>query len=63
MTIGLDVLAQLIEATYLRGRRGHLMRANPGLEKLRVFLRIAFEQRHLDARRYEHAACLADEAG
>ena len=52
----LDVLEALIEATYTRDRRGHLARANLGLEKLRFFLRLAFEQRHLDVRRYEHAA-------
>lgn len=59
----LDVLESLIEATYTRDRRGHLARANLGLEKLRFFFRIAFEQRHLDARRYEHAARLTDEVG
>ena len=48
----LDVLEALIEATYTRDRRGHLAKANLGLEKLRFFFPIAFEQHHLDARRY-----------
>ncbi len=59
----LDVLEALIEATYTRDRRAHLARANLGLEKLRFFFRIAFEQRHLDERRYEHAARAIDEVG
>jgi hypothetical protein len=52
----LDVLEALIEATYTHDRRAHLTHANLGLEKLRFFFRLAHEQRHLDARRYEHAA-------
>jgi len=59
----LDVLEALIEATYTRERRAHLARANLGLEKLRFFIRLAHEQRHLDARRYEHAARQIDEVG
>jgi len=59
----MDVLEALIEATYTRDRRGHLARANLGLEKLRFFLRLAFEQRYLDARRYEHAARSIDDVG
>ncbi len=57
----LDVLEALIEATYMRDRRGHLARANLGLEKLRVFFRLATELRHLDLRRYERAARSIDE--
>jgi hypothetical protein len=59
----LDVLESLIEATYTRDRRAHLAHANLGLEKLRFFFRLAHEQRHLDARRYEHAARQIDEVG
>jgi hypothetical protein len=59
----LDVLEALIEATYTRDRRGHLARANLGLEKLRVLCRLATDLRHLDPRRYEHAARAIDEIG
>jgi 23S rRNA-intervening sequence protein len=59
----LDVLEALIEATYTRDRREHLAHANLGLEKLRFFFRLAHEQRHLDARRYEHAARQIDGVG
>jgi hypothetical protein len=62
-TVALDVLDALIEATYTRDRRGHLARANLGLEKLRFLMRLAFDQRHLDVRRYEHAARAIDEVG
>lgn len=60
----LDVLDALIEATYSREqRRGHLARANLGIEKLRFFFRLATELRHLDSRRYEHAARTLDDVG
>ena len=58
-----DVLETLIEATYTRDRRPHLTRANLGLEKLRHFFRLAVELKHLDGRRYEHAARTLDEIG
>jgi hypothetical protein len=59
----MDILEALIEATYTQDRRGHLTRANLGLEKLRHFFRLAVELRHLDERRYEHAARSLDETG
>ena len=59
----LDVLEALIEATYTRDRRGHLARANLGLEKLRFFCRLSVDLKVLDARRYEHAARSLDEIG
>ena len=37
----LDVLERLIEATYTRDRRGHLITANLGIEKLRLLCRLA----------------------
>ncbi len=59
----MDVLEALIEATYTRERRAHLVRANLGLEKLRFFFRLAAEMHYLDKRRYEHAARTLDETG
>ena len=61
--VGLDVLEALIEATYTRDRREHLMRANLGIEKLRFLLRLASDLTLVDKRRYEHAARLLDETG
>ena len=62
-TTALDVLEDLIEATYTRERRGHLARANLGIEKLRYFCRIAVELHYLDKRRYEYASRSLDEIG
>ena len=59
----LDVLERLIEATYSRARDSAIAEANLGLEKLRILMRLAKELRHLDARRYEHAARAIDEVG
>ena len=59
----LDVLESLIEATYTRQRGHHLVRANLGIEKLRVLFRLAHDLRHLDGRRYEHAAQCLDKTG
>ena len=59
----LDVLEALIDATYTRQRDRHLARANLGLEKLRFLCRLAHDLRHLDRRRYEHAARCLDQTG
>jgi len=62
-TTSLDVLECLIEATYTRDRKGHLARANLGIEKLRFFFRLAVELHYLDRKRYAHAARTLDEIG
>jgi len=62
-SIALAVLEALIEATYSRTRDRHLSEANLGLEKLRVLFRLAKDLRHIDVRRYEHAARTLDEVG
>jgi len=59
----LDVLEQLIDATYSRARERALGEANLGLEKLRFLFRIGAELHYLDLRRYEHAARAVDEIG
>lgn len=62
-TTAMDVLERLIEATYSRNRRGCLVAANLGLEKLRFLVRLATELKHLDVRRYEFAARSIDDVG
>ena len=62
-TTALTVLEALIEATYTRRRDHHLAQANLGLEKLRFLLRLAWDLRYLNARRYEHAARSVDAVG
>ncbi|MFP6743212.1 MAG: diversity-generating retroelement protein Avd [Alphaproteobacteria bacterium] len=59
----IDVLEGVIEATYTRDRDRLLIRANLGIEKLRFLFRIAMDLKHLDPRRYEHAARSLDEIG
>ena len=59
----LAVLDRLIEATYTRERQSLLRAANLGLEKLRFGLRLAKDLRHLDLKRYEHAARAVDDVG
>ena len=57
-TIALDVLEALVEATYTKERGQHLRRANLGIEKLRLLLRLAADLTMLDRRRYERSARL-----
>jgi hypothetical protein len=59
----LDVQDRLIAATYTVGRDSLLAEANLGLERLRHLIRLSFDLRCLDARRYEHAARALDEVG
>lgn len=61
--LALDVLEDVIEARYSRGKAEILRRANMRLEKLRVLLRICHGQRYLATNGYEHAARRIDEAG
>lgn len=62
-TAALDVLERLIEATYDRDRANALRAANIGVEKLRHLIRLAFDLRYLDERRYEFAARELDALG
>lgn len=62
-TAALDVLENIIDATYARDKSTALKTANLGIEKLRVFCRVAMDLRYLDKRRYEHAARTLDDIG
>ena len=62
-TRALDVLERLIDATYTHDRQPHLAAANLGIERLRFLCRLAKDLRHLDMRRYTHAARALDETG
>lgn len=59
----LDILSTLIEATYTKQRSNLLIRANLGIQKLRIFFRLAHELKLVDHRRYEHSARVMDEIG
>ena len=59
----LDVMDALVAATYTRGRDSLLADANLGLERLRFFMRLSFDLRLIDTKRYEHAARCIDDVG
>jgi hypothetical protein len=59
----LDVLENLVEATYTRARERLLAAANLGLEKLRFLIRLAYDLKHFDMRRYEFAARAINDIG
>jgi 23S rRNA-intervening sequence protein len=62
-TQAMQVLEDLISATYTKARRQYLQQANLGLEKMRMLIRLAFDLQHIDIRRYEFAARSLDEVG
>ncbi len=62
-SLALDLLEVLIEAQYQRSPRAELQRANLLLEKQRLLWRVAYNLRHADVKRYEHAAREFDEIG
>jgi hypothetical protein len=62
-TAALDVLDQLIEATFSKSRDTALANANLGLDRLRFLIRLSSELRILDLKRYEHAARGIDDIG
>lgn len=59
----LDVLDLLIEAAYSKEKASYLRRANLALEKLRISVRLSKDLRHIDFKKYEHAARLIDTIG
>ena len=61
--LALDVLEDLVEARYTRGKTAILRRANLRLEKLRVLLRLCHGRRFLAHGAWEHAAREIDEVG
>jgi hypothetical protein len=61
--LALDVYERLIEARYRRERSALLSRINLDLEKLRLLLRLAHDQRVLDLAAYRHACAEVDTVG
>ena len=62
-TIALDVLDNLIRATFSKNRDTALADANLGLDRMRFLIRLSQELRFIDLKRYEHAARGMDEIG
>lgn len=61
--LALDIYEILVEARFSKDKAGLLKSANLNLEKLRLLLRLAHEQEHLDHRGYEHVSRMLDECG
>jgi hypothetical protein len=61
--IALNIVEDLIEARYSRQKMIALRRANLGIEKLRVLLRICYESKLLPHKAYEHAMYSLNEVG
>ena len=61
--LALDLMEVLIEAQYRKAPRAELQHANLLLEKQRLLWRVAYNLRHADVRRYEHAAREINEIG
>ncbi len=61
--LALDMVEDLIEARYSKEKWRTLQRSNLRLEKIRVLLRIAFEQKFLAHASYKHAMYLLNEIG
>lgn len=61
--LALQVLEDLVAATYSRDRRQTLLRANLNLEQLRIFFRLCRDLQLVDLRRFEFAVRGLDETG
>ncbi len=62
-TLAMDTVALIVEATYQKLPQSTLLRVNLLLEQQRVFIRLAYNLKHIDVRRYEFAARKIDELG
>ena len=63
VNLALSVVEDFIEARYSRNKIPILDAANMKLEKIRIFIRICYEQRYLSREQYEHAAMSINEVG
>ncbi len=63
LDLALEVLEQLLEATYSRSKDEPLRRANLGLEKLRFLVRLAKDERCMSLKQYEFASSKITDIG
>lgn len=61
--LALDVVEDLVEARYTKKKITILKQADLKLEKLRVLLRLSYQQKFLSLKGYEHASRQLAEAG
>lgn len=63
VNLALSVVEDFVEARYSRNKIPILDAANMKLEKIRIFVRISYEQRYLSREQYEHASISINEVG
>jgi len=61
--LALDIVEDLVEARYSRNKMAALQRANLRLEKIRLLMRIAYEQKFLSLKSYKFSAYSINEVG
>jgi hypothetical protein len=61
--LAIGMVEELLEARYTKNKVGPLARANLRIEKIRVLMRICYEQRFLSRQSYEHSAYGLNEIG
>lgn len=61
--LGLDMVEDLVEARYSKEKLRILNRSNLRLEKIRILLRICYEQKFLPHNSYKHGMYLLNEIG
>ena len=63
ISLAFDVVEDLTEARYTRNKWATLQRANLRMEKLRLFIRIAYKTRLLSQDSYKHSVYSMNEIG
>ena len=61
--LALDIVEELVEARYSKDKNYILKKSNLKLEKLRVLLRICYNQKYLNLKAYEYSMKSINEAG
>jgi hypothetical protein len=62
-TQALEVLESLIDATFSKSKRRALQQANLNLEKIRYLIRLSYDMKYINDRKYEHAAHQINDIG
>ncbi len=58
-----DILESLIEAKYKKEKKSFLQRANLNLEKFRFFVRLCYDMRFINVKKYEYVSREVNEVG
>ncbi|MBT5231458.1 MAG: diversity-generating retroelement protein Avd [Methylococcales bacterium] len=53
--LALDIVEDLVEARYTKNKKSILKRTNLRLEKLRILIRLSYQQKYIAHKQYEHA--------